>query len=160
MERELAQMIYTRIRAHVMDGLLQRNEFELPETMVKHEIAHIRRRAMDSSGATEEAQFPDAVFTEEARRRVKLGLIVGEIVRRQDIKLDNEKVQNALQALASKYEDPRRVIEYYRRSRAAMANIEAMVIENQVVDWVLRRCKITQEAMSFTELTRLASPES
>jgi trigger factor len=160
LEREREQRIEARIMTQVMDGLLQRNEVELPETMIKHEIARIRRQAMDNSDETDEGRVPDELFAEEARRRVKLGLIVGEIVRRHGLKPDGEKVQNTLQALASSYENPQQVIDYYRHNRAAMANIEAMVIENQVVDWILTRCKTKPEVMSFAELVNPPAPAS
>ncbi|MGI8739534.1 MAG: trigger factor [Gammaproteobacteria bacterium] len=168
MARELEQKIQARLKDQVIGGLVQRNEVELPEGMVKHEIAHAHEQLMknmelpknskDNAAQSNEARLPDELFLEEARRRVKLGLVVGEIVRRHELKPDREKVQAALQALASSYDEPQQVIDYYRRNRSAMANVEAMVMEEQIVDWVVARARITPEKMTFNELVRPAAP--
>lgn len=160
LEREREQRIHTRIKTQVMEGLLQRNDVELPEALVKQEIERIRHQVMERSGETDEQRFPDELFAEEARRRVKLGLIIGEIIRKQELKPDDQKVQAALQALASNYEDPQQVLRYYRRNRAAMANLEAMILEDQVVDWVVARCNMTPETMSLNELLTPPAPGS
>lgn len=152
MDRELERKIDARTKMQVMDGLLQRNEVELPEIMVRDEVARLRKQAMQNLGETDAGRFTDELFTEEARKRVKLGLIVGEIVRRHEIKPDREKVQQNLQALAATYNDPQQVIDYYQRDRAAMMNIEAIVIEDQVVDWVLSQAKILPETTTFAAL--------
>jgi trigger factor len=156
-ERERDQRIRGRVKARVMDGLLQRYELELPEVLIKQEIERARHQMAERTGETDEGRFPDELFAEEARRRVKLGLIVGELVRRNGLKPDADKVQSNLQALASSYQDPQQVLSYYRRNRAAMANIEAMVLEDQVVDWVEARCKTVPEAMTFDELMNPAA---
>jgi trigger factor len=160
MEREVDNTIKAWIKAQVMEGLLQRNEVELPETMVAHEIKRLRKQAMENFGQTDESRLSDDLFVEEARRRVKLGLIVGEIVRKHGLKPDGEKVQSALQTLAASYADPQQVINYYRRNPAAMANIEAMVLEDQVVDWVRTRAKTSQQSMTFMELANSSSAQS
>jgi trigger factor len=160
MTRELDQKISARVKAQVMDGLLQRNKVQLPETMVQHEIARLRSQAMENFGQSDNSRVPDDLFVEEARRRVKLGLIMGEIVRKHELKPDGEKMQKALQTLASGYEDPQQVIDHYRHNRSAMANVEAMVLEDQVVQWVLARAKMIDEAMSFGSVVNSASSEN
>jgi trigger factor len=152
MSRELEQKINARIKMQVMDGLLQRNEVELPETMINDEIARLRKQAMQNLGESDASRFKDELFVEEARKRVKRGLIVGEIVRRHEMKPDREKVQHHLQALAANYGDPQQVMDYYHRNPAAMANIEAIVIEDQVVDWVLAQARTIPETMTFAAL--------
>jgi len=168
MARELDQKIQARLKDQVMGGLVQRNEVELPEGMVKHEIAHARDELMKNmelpknpkhdTEQSDKIGLPDELFVEEARRRVKLGLVVGEIVRRHKLKPDQEKVQTALQALASSYDEPQQVIDYYRRNRGTMANVEAMVMEEQIVDWVVARAKATPEKLTFNDLVRPAAP--
>jgi trigger factor len=160
MQREVEQRIAARVKQQVMEGLVQRNEVDLPQTLVDHEIAHVRERAVRDLGRTDGDKLPDDLFVEQARRRVKLGLLLGEIIRRNDLKPDRERMERALQALASRSQDPQQVINYYRRSKPAMANIEAMVIEDQVVDWVLARSKTTEEETSFADLANTAEPLS
>jgi trigger factor len=159
MARELHQKLSARVKAQVMDGLLHRNEIPLPETMVKHEIARLRSQAMENLGQSDESRFPDDLFIEEARRRVKLGLIMGEIIRKYELKPDSERVQKALQTLASSYKDPQQIIDYYRHNKAAMANVEAMVLEDQVVEWVLARAKATRDVTSFGAVVNSSSSE-
>ncbi|MGH8503830.1 MAG: trigger factor [Gammaproteobacteria bacterium] len=158
MARELAQKVQARIKTQVMEGLLQRNEVELPDGMVRHEIEHVRSQTMKNMGQADESRLPDDLFLEEARRRVKLGLVVGEIVRRHELKPDSGKVQAALQTLASGYDDPRQVMDYYQRNRSAMANVEAMVMEDQIVEWVMARARTTPEKLSFAELMKPSTP--
>jgi trigger factor len=159
MRRELEQKIKARIKTQAMDGLLQRIELELPETMVKEEIARLRKQAMENLGESDERRFTDELFAEEAGKRVKLGLIVGEIVRKHELKPDSKKVQQTLQALAGRAGDPQQMIDYYRQNPAAMANIEALVIEDQVVDWILAQANVVPEPMSFSELVAPATPK-
>ncbi len=152
MRRELEDKIKARIKTQVMDGLLERNKLELPETMVKEEIARLRKQAMESFGETDQRRFADEVFAEEAGRRVKLGLIIGEIVRKHELKPDGKRVEQVLQAMVRGSEDPQQMIRYYRRNPAAMANIEALVVEDQVVDWILAQANVVSESVSFGEL--------
>ncbi|MBA2408849.1 MAG: trigger factor [Gammaproteobacteria bacterium] len=162
MVRELEQKMQERLKTQVMDGLVQRNEVELPESMVKHEIDHARDQVMKNMelpksrniNQPDEPRLPDELFVDEARRRVKLGLVVGEIVRRHELKPDQDNVQAALQALASSYDEPQQVIDYYRRNRSAMANVEATVMEAQIVEWVVARARTTPEKLTFNELVR------
>jgi trigger factor len=127
--------------------------------MVKEEIARLRKQAMENLGESDERRFTDELFAEEAGKRVKLGLIIGEIVRKHELKPDSKKVQQTLQALAGRAGDPQQMIDYYRQNPAAMANIEALVIEDQVVDWILAQANVVPEPMSFSELVAPANPK-
>lgn len=159
MERELAQAIKARIKSQVMDGLYSNTTLDLPKALVTEEIGRMRAQLMAQLGQKDAKQFPDELFADEARRRVALGLIIAEIVRSEDLKLDRERVESALQELASTYEDAQQVIDYYRRNPQAMSQLEAMVLEEQVVDWVLERAKVTDESMSFDSLMNPATEE-
>src|SRR5690606_27768659 len=96
----------------------------------------------------------------EARRRVTLGLLVNEIVRRNEIKLDQARVLQTLQGIASQYQQPQEVIRYYTQNRALMESIEIAVMEDQVVDWLLERAKVTDKPMSFQELMGMGEAEA
>jgi len=92
------------------------------------------------------------MFEEQAARRVKLGLIVGEVITVNKLEKDQAKVDEMLESLAASYEDPQALIEYYRTNQQAMQTIEASVMEEMIVDWVVEKAKITDEKMKFTEL--------
>jgi trigger factor len=152
LERELEQAVKNRIKTQVMDGLHARNAFEVPKALIGEEIARLRQQAMSSMGQQDAGRFPDSLFEQEAQRRVALGLIIAEMVKRHEIKLDADRLNEALQQMASTYEDPQQVVDYYRRNQQAMASLEAIVLEDQVVEWVVEHAKVSEQAMSFDEL--------
>jgi len=149
MERELEQAVKSQVKSQVMDGLYQQQAVALPTALVQEEIGRLRQQAKESTGVQDDNRLPDELFDEEARKRVALGLIVGEVVRQHDIQLDKERVQRTLEATAATYEDPQEVIDYYRSNREAMSSIEAMVLEDQVVDWVLEQAQVSDEPTTF-----------
>ena len=153
MERELRQAIQKEVKTQVMDALLERNEVEVPEALVAEEIKALREQMMQSLGQQLDASgFPDDFFREEAERRVKLGLILGEIIRREEMKAEPERVDQALQDLAASYEDPQQVVDYYKSNPQAMASLESMVLEDQLVDRVLEQARVTEEQKDFDSI--------
>ena len=153
MERELAQAIKAKVKGQVMDGLRAKNTPDLPKALIAEEIGRLRAQMNAQFGGAESSQqLPDALFEEEASRRVALGLIIAELIKSQGIKVDRERVEAALKEMASTYEDPQQVIDYYRRNPQAMAQIEALVVEEQVVDWVLAHAQVQDEDTSFDAL--------
>lgn len=160
MEREAQDKIRTRIKAQVMDGLRGLHDFELPRALVSNEIERLRKSAMETVGATDEGQFPDELFEAEARNRVALGLILGEIIRLQELKPDADRVDQALRRVASSYESPEEVMSYYRASPQLMSSLESVVLEDQVVDWVLARARVVDEPMRFNDLMNEKTAES
>jgi trigger factor len=99
------------------------------------------------------------VFEEPARRRVALGLLVAQIVQAQAMKVDRERVQARVTELAEGYPNPDEARRAYQHNQDAMRTIESAVLEDQVVDWVLERARVTERAMSFSELTGFGQPE-
>jgi trigger factor len=98
-------------------------------------------------------ELPDALFEESARRRVALGLIIGEIVKQNGIKADPSRVRAAVEDMASSYEEPEEVIQYYYADRKRLGPVESLVLEDQVVDWVLDQVTVEDEPLSFAQLT-------
>ncbi|WP_026289873.1 trigger factor [Thioalkalivibrio sulfidiphilus] len=153
MEREVAQAVKAKVKDQVMQALFKAHPLELPEALVKDEIDRLRQQALSRfGGQVKPENFPDDVFREEAVRRVSLGLIIRELVASKGIKLDADRVKAELEAMAAGYEDPRQVIDYYRNNRQAQSGLEAMVLEDQVVDFVVEQGKATDKPMSFDEL--------
>ncbi|MGD8429752.1 MAG: trigger factor [Ectothiorhodospiraceae bacterium] len=165
LERERDQAVRARVKTQAMDGLFAANDVELPQVLLDGEIDQLREQAkqrMRQYGEGEgddEPDLPSSEFEEEARRRVTLGLLVNEIVRANEIQLDQQRLQQALQQVASGYERPQEVIQYYMQNRELMQNLEIQVMEDQVVDWIEERAQIQDKPMSFDELVGRAATE-
>ncbi len=153
MQRELDQSIRGRVKNQVMDALEKLHGFDIPQVLIAEEIRRLREQAQASMRQPTGATLPDDIFRDQARKRVLLGLVIGEIIKRNGITLDRDRVSKTLDSLAATYENPQEVIEYYRKHRDQMAALEAMVLEDQVVDWVKEQAKVTLRTMSFNELT-------
>ncbi len=152
MVREADQAVRRKVKSDVMAMLLDVHEVEAPKALVKNEIDALRQQAMSNTGQQDASMFPDELFEEEAKRRVLLGLIVSQIIRDNDIQLDQDRVEVALDEMAETYEEPEALKQYYRVSRERMASLEAMVIEEQVVDWVKSQASVATKQMSFDEI--------
>lgn len=152
MRRELDQAIKVKVKAQVMDGLYTLNQVEAPKALISQEIQRMREQAMSSTGQTDGALFADEMFEVEAKKRVSLGLIIGEIIKAEKIELNQDKVLAMIDDFASTYEDPQQVRAYYQSNQQAMAGVEAMVLEEQVVDWALEKAKVSSENADFDSL--------
>ncbi len=152
MERELANAVNTSVKNQVMDALLETHDVDVPKALIADEINKLRQQAMSSSGQTNASQFPDEMFSDNAERRVKLGLIIGEIIAKNEIKAEEDRVTKTLEDLARGYEDPQQVIEYYRNSPEQMQSVEGLVLEDQVVDWVKEAANTSEENKTFDEV--------
>ncbi len=148
MTRELGNALKAQVKQQVMEGLASLHEIELPSALVKDEIQHVREEFSQSTG-TPADNIPDDLFQPQAARRVKLGLIVGEIIRQKGLQRDPARVDAMLETLAASYEDPAALINYYRTNRQAMQTVEAAVMEDMIVEWVLEQAKVTDEARDF-----------
>ncbi len=152
MKRELEQRIKGRTKQSVMEALHDAHEVDLPGTLVEDEIKQVRAEMQQNSQGADMASLPDDMFKDQAARRVKLGLIVGEIIKQNDLKKDQSRIDEMLNSLAASYEDPQALIEYYQTDQSAMQTIEAAVMEEMIVDWVLEKAKIKDQKMKFTEI--------
>jgi len=156
MEKELAQKIRTGLKNTVMTELLAKNEVLAPKALVDDEIRNLKAQMaqnMGQEGAKMNPDgFPDDIFREEGAKRVKLGLLVGELIKIEKISLDQARLNSVLQDMAGSYEDPQQVIEYYTKNKEARANLEGMVLEDQVVDYILDKAKVSDKPSSFDEL--------
>ncbi len=151
MQTELEQRKKTFRKDQVMQKLFEANKFDIPKALITQEIQSLRQQSMQSMNLQDESMLPDSLFEEEAQRRILIGLTVGEIAQKQDIKVDQEKVNETLNMIATGYGQPEEVLQYYRSNRQAMANIEVMVVEEQVVDWVVEQSKTTPKTFTFDE---------
>lgn len=149
MQRELKQGINNRVKDQVMDALVEINTVSLPEALVSDEIERMRQEMLQQMGGQSSVDLPGDLFKDQAERRVKLGLVIGEMIRAHDIKLSKDKMDEILDDLVAGYEDAEAVKQHYRSNQQAMANIEGMTLEAQIVEFVLEKAKVTDEAMDF-----------
>lgn len=161
MERELREGIQTFVKRQVMQGLLEVNPIPLPRALVEAEIEQLARQfhfhANDNDEKTQEKikQLKIQVFEAEARRRVALGLLVSKLAASQGIKVDENRVKARLDAFAAIHEEPAEVLRWYQETPNALNDVRALVLEEQVVDWVLERAQVTEKASTFAEITTL-----
>jgi trigger factor len=153
MEREAAEASRSRLRDQLFDVLYRDNPLQVPRTLVDEQVTELQQQMTRRMGAEGAASQPREAYEEPARRRVALGLIVGEIVRNQQLKLDRARVDERLAAMVAQYPDPEAVRRQYLGSRAAMEQIESAVLEDQALDWVVSQAKLNDKPVSFAELT-------
>lgn len=156
MERELKERIQARTKERVMDVLLEANEIAVPDALVQQEIKAMGEQMRQAMGGSQ-MQLPSELFADAARRRVALGLILGKVVKDNDIKADEGRVRAMVEEMAATYEQPQAVIDYYYGDRSRLSQVETSVLEEQVVELILEQVRVEDEPLSFDELTR---PES
>jgi trigger factor len=153
MRRELTENVRSRVKQQVLDRLLEANPVDVPRGLVDAQIREFQLEAGRRMGAKEVSQLPPAEqFVEPARRRVALGLLVGELIRTRGIVLDRARVEERIADLAAGYPDPEPVLKAYRQNADALRQIENSVLEDQAVDHLLERAKVTEKPSSFREI--------
>lgn len=154
LENELLQQVNNKTKQAVMQCLLDNNEFLLPDSMVEQEVAALRQQAMQNMKLESASELPDELFAEEAKRRVKLGLIVGEIINEQKIQVDTELVERRISEIASQYSEYDQVVQYYNTDNQARASVESAVMEDQVVEWILEQSNTIEHTEAFDDLVK------
>lgn len=159
MSRELEQALKANVKDQVLNGLLEQNEIELPKALIDGEVNVLRQQAMQRFGnqAANMPELPADLFTEQAERRVKVGLLLGEVIKTNELKADDERVQALIASMASAYEDPQEVIEYYNNNQEMMQNMRNVALEEQAVEALLKTAKVTEKAVQFEEFMNKAT---
>lgn len=153
MERELGEAIKARVKKQVLDGLLAANPIELPKSMVDAQVRELQIDAARRMGARDASQIPPPEgFQDAARRRVALSLLIGEIIRTASIQVDQTQVQARFEELAAQYPDQGQALQQYRSNPQFRRQMEAAVLEDQVIDWLSQRAQVTDKPSSFKEI--------
>ncbi|MBJ2117614.1 MULTISPECIES: trigger factor [Proteus] len=154
MERELKNAIRTRVKTQVIDGLVKANEVDVPAAAVNSEIEVLQRQAAQRFGGDEKQalQLPRELFEEQAKRRVIVGLLLGEVINSNELKAEDDRVNALIDEMASAYEDPSEVVEFYNKNEQLMNNIRNLALEEQAVEKILANAKVTEKETNFTEL--------
>ena len=157
LEREVKFRLLARNKTAVMDALLVKAELDLPNASVQAEIARLlagARADLKQRGIkdADKAPIPDDVFRPQAERRVRLGLVAAELVRANNLQAKTEQIKSHIEELAASYEKPEDVMRWYYGDNNRLAEVEAIVVENNVTDFVMAQAKISEKAVSFDEL--------
>ncbi|MFZ2627464.1 MAG: trigger factor [Rugosibacter sp.] len=156
LEREVKKRLQAKVKQQVMDLLLEVNNFDVPKALVETEsqqLAEGAQRDMESRGMSVKG-FPmdPAWFADKAVRRVRLGLLLADMVNVKGLRATPEQVRAVVDEFAASFEDPKEVVRWYYSQPQRMAEAEALAIENNVVEWVLGNVKVTEKSMPFDEL--------
>lgn len=154
MQRELKNAVTARIKNQVINGLIAQNYVEVPAAAVAEEIDVLRQQAVQRFGGKPEmaAQLPAELFEADAKRRVQVGLLLSTVIASNELKVDEKRVEETIADIASAYEQPAEVVEYYAKNRQLTENIRNVVLEEQAVEAVLAKAKVTEKATSFDEI--------
>jgi len=157
MVRESEQKSLTKVKENVLEVLYESNKIELPSTLVANEIAQLQaqfKSRLQQQGLSE-SDIPagDAsMFNEQAEKRVTLQLLIADIIKENEIKVDQSKVRSKIEKAAEGYEDTSEVINWYYSDKNRLAEIEALVLEEQVINWIMDKAKVNETELSFDAL--------
>jgi trigger factor len=155
MRRELEQNVRGRVKTQLFDKLLAANPIELPKASVEQQVRELQldwlRRIGANAQQLKEA-LPREPFEEAAKRRVALGLLVGEVIRREQLRPDETQLEERIESVAASYPDPEQAARQIRDSRELLSQLEAAVLEDQVVEHLLGKVKVVEQPSSFKEL--------
>ncbi|MFI3309632.1 trigger factor [Ewingella allii] len=160
MERELKGAVRNRIKTQAIDGLVNANEIDVPAALIDGEVDVLRRQAAQRFGGNEKQalELPRELFEEQAKRRVVVGLLLGEVISQHELKADEDRVKALIEEMASAYEDPSEVVEFYSKNKELMNNMRNVALEEQAVETLLSKAKVTEKATTFTELMNQTQP--
>ena len=163
MDREVKNGLRNQVKSATFDALVAANDVEIPSAMLAQEIDRQRQQMIQqftqqfgAQGAQsfDSSMLPDDLFKEQAEKAVKLGVLVSKVLADAKIEVDPARVEAYIDDMASSYEDPTEVIEYFKNDKQQRAQIEAVVLEDQIVDHILASAKVTDTAISYEDLLK------
>ncbi|MFP4154469.1 MAG: trigger factor [Halothiobacillaceae bacterium] len=154
MERELRQAVRRQLKSRVLEALAEVTELDVPNALVDEEARRVRDSFVErqTGGQGDPEQLDPSLFREEAERRVRLGLIVAELVKSRNIEVDPQRLEAFIDDVAAAYDEPEQVKRHYRENQELMMNARTVVIEDQVVDHVLEQAKVSDKPMTFKQV--------
>ncbi|MDQ8035996.1 MAG: trigger factor [Pedobacter sp.] len=158
MERELKQAIKNKTKGQALDGLLSANTLDVPKALVANEVGRLRQNMLQQFGGNaknvDPKMLPDELFAEQAKRSVTLGLLIGEIIKTAELVVDGDKVRALIEEIAESYETPAEVVNWYYGNKEQLQQVEAVVLEDQVVEHILAQAQVTDKATGYEEVLR------
>ena len=158
MQRELTQTLKSKVKEQVLQGLLDQNDVAVPSALVEQEINALRKQAMQRFGANMKnaPELPAELFKEQAEKRVKIGLVLGEFIKTSELKVDDARVEEQIVTMASAYEDSSEVVEYYKKNEQLMEQMRNLVLEDVAIEALLEKAKVTEVEKSFQDVMQPA----
>ena len=138
-----------------MDALINAHDFDVPKPLVEEESEAIKQNMLENlkqQGMQDNGMQVDAsMFADQAVRRVKLGLIMSEIVKTEKIEADEDRVKKKIEDIAAPYDQPQQVIDWYNGDKQRLAEVRALVTEEQIVDWTMEKAKVVDKSVTFKD---------
>lgn len=156
MQRELEAKIKAEVKKQLLEGLLKANRIDLPDVLVRQECESLQKETMQRMGITEEKQAPTIdSFREAAAKRVRMGLLMNAAIRENELQLDQSQVTAKVDELCAPYDNPDEIRNIYLQNPQFLGQIESMVLEEQVVEWLISQAKVSSKTFGFKELMEL-----
>ena len=156
MERELEQALRGKLKGSMMDALYEKFPLTVPNTLVDIEVESLMKPYLETAKRQnmklEDLKLPREVFEEQAKRRVALGLILGEITQKNAIKLDSNKVRSTIEDIAKSYERPEDVVVWYYSDESRLRDVQQMALEDQTIEWLVTQAKVSDETVNFSDV--------
>ena len=160
MQREMKTASRNKLKTTLMDALISDLEVAIPAALMSNEIQQLKHQTVQQMGGGQgfdPHSMPDDLFREQAKRRVTLGLILGEVISQQSIQADADKVRDAVEEIAATYESPEEVVKWYYSNEEQLQGIESSVIEDQVFDYIIEQAQVSDKGVSYQDVIK---PES
>ena len=155
-EKEVAKRVKQSVKDQVMDGLYESADFEIPRALLDNEVARMQQQAVEDlkqrGMTTQNLTLPPDLFVERAQRRLKLSILVSELVKRNNLQPKPEQVRKAIEEHAESFEQPEQLVRWYYGDPARLAEVEALVMEDNVVEWAMGKMKVEEKPTDFDEL--------
>lgn len=156
MQRELEQVLKNMAKSNVLSALVENNEVDIPKALIDGEVNVLRKQAMERYGKQVDPknipELPAELFAEQATKRVKVGLLLSEVIKGNEIKVDHNKVIALIENAASSYENPSEVIAYYKNNKELMQNMENIALEEQAIEFIIEKANVASVNKSFDEI--------
>lgn len=156
MQLEIARVLKHRLKTAVLDQLIEKNAITVPASLVQMELKHLqentRKKMIEQYGKqAEKIELPVEPYQKEADKRVKLGLLLGEVIKEKQLKVEHAKVHQRIEEIAQNYQDPAQVVAWYHGNKQMMAELESVILEDEAVDVLLSQMKVTDKNISYEE---------
>ncbi|MBR7889188.1 trigger factor [Marinomonas sp. A79] len=153
MDRELNQAVKSKLKNALFEGLSSINEVEVPAALADQEVDALRKQAAQQFGGEgfDASQLPAELFLEEAKKRAKLGLLISEVIKQNDMKVDDDRVRAFLEDMAQAYQEPQQVVDFYLKNKEQLAQVQSAVLEEQVVDKLLESAQVTEVTLGYED---------
>jgi len=158
MEREMAQRLGSMVKQRVMDKLLEINNIDIPQALVMQEAQALAQQMRQNVQlpADKSGSISPSMFEEQAKKRVSLGLILAELVKRHNLKADADALRSKVEQMAVDYDEPEEVVKWFYADQRRLGEVESLVLEERVVEWVLGQVQVTEKSQDFSELMNRA----